>query len=152
MTRTHALRWLQRGAIAAVIGWLYASLITASAAGPASAGAPLPVKAVGAIGFTVSDMTRAIAFYTDVLPFTKVSDHEVAGRPYELLTGIFGARSRIVRLRLGTEEIELTEFLAPKGRPIATDMRANDRAFQHIAIVVSDITQAYARLRERGVQ
>ena len=79
-----------------------------------------------------------------VLPFAKVSDREVSGRPYELLTGVFGARSRVVTLRLGSEEIELTEFLAPKGRPIAADVRANDRLFQHIAIVVSDIATAYA--------
>jgi catechol 2,3-dioxygenase-like lactoylglutathione lyase family enzyme len=101
---------------------------------------------------TVSDMDRALAFYTTVLPFEKVSDREVSGRPYELLSGIFGARSRLVRLRLGSEEIELTEFLAPKGRPIPPDMRGNDRLFQHIAIVVNDMTKAYATLRAHGVE
>ena len=118
----------------------------------APSAALLPVSAVETIGFTVSDMDRALAFYTGVLPFTRVSEHELSGRPYELLTGIFGARSRVVRLRLGTEEIELTEFLAPKGRPMPVDLRANDRLFQHMAIVVSDMSQAYARLREHGVE
>ena len=66
--------------------------------------------------------------------------------------GVFGARSRVASLRLGSEEIELTEFLAPKGRPIPADMRANDRAFQHIAIVVSDIAKAYGVLREHGIE
>jgi catechol 2,3-dioxygenase-like lactoylglutathione lyase family enzyme len=113
---------------------------------------PLKVTAVDAIGFTVSDMDRALAFYTGVLLFSKVSDQELSGRPYELLTGVFGARSRVVRLRLGAEEVELTEFLAPKGRPIAPDMRANDRLFQHIAIVVSDISKAYALLRQHDVE
>jgi catechol 2,3-dioxygenase-like lactoylglutathione lyase family enzyme len=114
--------------------------------------APLAVTAVDAVGMTVSDMDRALAFYTTVLPFEKVSDREVSGRPYELLSGIFGARSRLVRLRLGSEEIELTEFLAPKGRPIPPDMRGNDRLFQHIAIVVNDMTKAYAILRAHGVE
>ena len=95
---------------------------------------------------------RFLTFYTGVLPFSKVSDRELSGRPYELLTGIFGARSRVVRLRLGSEEIELTEFLAPKGRPIPPDIRANDRVFQHIAIVVSDIDLAYARLQSHAVE
>jgi catechol 2,3-dioxygenase-like lactoylglutathione lyase family enzyme len=81
-----------------------------------------------------------------------VSDSEVSGRPYELLSGIFGARSRVVRLRLGSEEIELTEFLAPKGRPIPPDLRGNDRLFQHVAIVVSDMAQAYASLRAHAVE
>src|SRR5262245_18395332 len=89
----------------------------------------LPVTAVDAVGFTVSDMDRALAFYTGVLQFTKLSEHEVWGRQYELLSGLFGARSRVVRLRLGTEQIELTEFVAPKGRPIPADVRANDRIF-----------------------
>jgi catechol 2,3-dioxygenase-like lactoylglutathione lyase family enzyme len=113
---------------------------------------PLPVTAVDAVGFTVSDMDRALPFYTGVLPFSKISDHEVSGRPYELLSGLFGARARVVRLRLGSEEIELTEFLAPKGRPIPADLRANDRVFQHIAIVVTDITKAYQALREHRIE
>src|SRR5688572_12956900 len=112
----------------------------------------VPVTAVDSIGMTVADMTRAVEFYTSVLSFEKVSDVEVSGREYELLSGVFGARMRVVRLRLGDESIELTEFLAPKGRPVPADMRPNDRAFQHIAIIVSDMGKAYARLREAGVE
>ena len=74
------------------------------------------------------------------------------GREYELMEGVFGARMRIVRSALGDESIELTEYLAPKGRPIPADMRANDRVFQHIAIIVSDMDQAYARLRQFRLQ
>lgn len=114
--------------------------------------APLPVTRVDSVGFTVSDLTRALAFYTGVLPFVKVSETELFGRPYELLTGVFGTRSRVARLRLGVEEIELTEFLAPKGRPMPSDVRANDRIFQHIAIVVSNLANAYALLRRHRVE
>ena len=113
---------------------------------------PLPVTAVDAVGFTVSDLDRALAFYTGVLSFTTVSSHEASGRPYDLLTGLFGAHSRVVRLRLGAEEIELTEFLTPKGRPMPPDARSNDRSFQHIAIVVSDMTKAYEALRAHHVK
>lgn len=127
-----------------------AALLSQSAA--AKGGAPLQVTAVAVVGFNVSDMDRAVAFYTGVLPFVKVSDREISGRTYELLTGVFGARSRVVTLRLGSEEIELTEFLAPRGRPMPADLRANDHLFQHIAIVVSDITKAYTVLREHGVE
>ena len=116
------------------------------------AGAAVPVTALDSVGMTVSDMDRAIEFYTSVLSFEKVSEAEVAGREYELLSGVFGARMRIARLRLGDETIELTEFLAPRGRPLPDDMRPNDRAFQHIAIIVSDMPRAYARLRQAGVE
>jgi catechol 2,3-dioxygenase-like lactoylglutathione lyase family enzyme len=114
--------------------------------------ASLSVSSVQSVGMTVSDMDRAVNFYTQVLSFTKNSDIELAGREYELLSGVFGARMRVVRLTLGEESIELTEFLAPKGRPVPADMRPNDRGFQHIAVIVSDMDRAYARLREAGVE
>ena len=123
------------------------------AAGTGARRDPGPIAgAVEAVGFTVSDMERAIAFYRDVLTFEKISDVEVAGDSYERVTGVFGARARIVRMRLGEELIELTEYLAPRGRPIPADSRSQDRWFQHIAIIVSDMDRAYARLRAHRVQ
>jgi len=110
------------------------------------------VQAVDAVGMTVSDMDRAVDFYTKVLTFEKVSEVEVAGDEYEHLYGVFGLRIRVVRLQLGDEFIELTDYLAPEGRPIPGDMRSNDKWFQHIAIVVSDMDKAYQRLREFKVQ
>jgi len=115
--------------------------------------APTPlVAAVDAVGMTVSDMDRSVAFFSKVLTFEKVSDTEVLGSAYEHLQGVFGLRMRVVRMRLGDEFIELTEYLAPKGRPIPVDSQSNDRWFQHIAIVVSDMNQAYQRLRHHKVQ
>src|SRR5438046_4013679 len=81
-----------------------------------------------------------------------MSYSEVAGEYYGQLGGVFGLRMRVVRMKLGDEFIELTEYLAPKGRPIPVDSRSNDRWFQHIAIIVSDMGKAYARLRESKVE
>jgi len=97
-------------------------------------------------------MDRAVEFYSRVLSFKKVCDTEIAGETYENLEGVFGVRMRVVRLRLGDEFIELTEYLAPKGRPIAAGARSNDRSFQHIAIIVSDMDKAYAWLRQNKVE
>jgi len=108
--------------------------------------------AVDAVGMTVSDMDRAVDFYSRVLSFEKTSDVEVSGDAYEHLEGLFGLRMRVVRMRLGDESIELTEYLTPKGRPIPVDSHSNDRWFQHIAIIVSDIGRAYALLRQNHVQ
>src|SRR6266566_2066495 len=113
---------------------------------------PALVEGVDAIGITVSDMDRAVDFYSKVLTFEKVSDTEVAGEIYEHLEGVFGLRIRVVRMRLGDEYIELTEYLTPKGRPIPADTRSNDRWFQHIAIIVSDMDRAYQWLRQHQVQ
>jgi catechol 2,3-dioxygenase-like lactoylglutathione lyase family enzyme len=110
------------------------------------------VTTVDSVGMTVSDMNRAIAFYSQVLTFKKVSDVEVLGTEYEQLQGLFGVRLRVVRMQLGSELIELTEYLTPKGKPFPIDSRSNDRWFQHIAIVTRDMDKAYQRLRSFKVQ
>jgi catechol 2,3-dioxygenase-like lactoylglutathione lyase family enzyme len=110
-----------------------------------------PKVVVESVGMTVSDIDRAVAFYS-ALTFRKVSDVEVLGEQYEHLEGVFGARMRIVRMQLGNEYLDLTEYLAPRGRPIPTDSRSNDLWFQHIAIVVRDMDQAFEKLRALKVQ
>ncbi len=49
---------------------------------------------VESIGMTVSDMDRAVEFYS-ALTFQKISDVEVLGEEFEHLEGVFGARMRI---------------------------------------------------------
>ena len=132
---------------------LATALLLGGAAGLApQAAAQGVVRGVGPVGMTVADADRSIAFYSQVLGFEQVSDVEVWGREYEQLQGVFGLRMRVVRMRLGDESIELTEYLTPKGRPMPPDSRGNDRWFQHVAIIVSDMDRAYARLREHRVQ
>jgi len=110
------------------------------------------VRSVESVGVTVSNMDRSVEFYGRVLSFAKISDMELAGNEYEHLEGVFGLRMRVVRMQLGSEFIELTEYLAPKGRPVPPDSRSNDRWFQHIAIITSDMDKAYAWLRQNAVQ
>ena len=117
----------------------------------ASIFAQSPKVAVESIGMTVSDMDRSVEFYS-ALTFQKVKDVEVSGEQYEHLEGVFGARMRIVRMQLGKEFLDLTQYLAPLGRPIPTDSRSNDLWFQHIAIVVRDMDQAFEKLRALKVQ
>lgn len=124
-----------------------------------TAGAPLAqtpqapvVEAVEAVGMTVADMERSVRFYSGVLSFEKVSDVEVAGSDYEHLQGVFGLRMRVVRMRLGEEGIALTEYLAPRGRPMPADSRSHDRWFQHIALIVSDRDRAYQWLRQHKIE
>ena len=113
---------------------------------------PVAVQAVASVGTTVADLARSVRFFVDVLGFEREGEVvELAGRPYELLHGVFGARLRVARLRLGREHLELTEYAAPAGRAYPEDTRGNDRWFQHIAIITSDMDAAYARLREHGV-
>jgi catechol 2,3-dioxygenase-like lactoylglutathione lyase family enzyme len=126
-----------------LIAWLWFALGVANAA-------PL-VERLDSVGIPVTDADRSRAFYHSVLGFRVVADREVHGEAYERLFGVFGVRLRSVRMALGEEHIELMQFLAPRGRSLPADTRSNDLWFQHIAIIVSDMDAAYARLREHRV-
>ena len=132
--------------LAAVWVWLAATVA------PAPVQHPPLLEGVDAISMTVSNMDRAVDFYSRVLTFEKISDVEVAGESYEHLEGVFGLRMRVVRMKLGDESIELVEYLAPRGRLVPSDSRSNDLWFQHIAIIVSDMDMAYLWLHQHNVE
>jgi len=101
------------------------------------------VTGVETVGFTVADADRSSAFYVRALDFAKVSDDTKS---------VNGSRVRVVRMQLGEEQIELTQYLNAPGKPFPADSRGNDRWFQHVAIITRDMDKAYARLRENHVR
>ena len=131
---------------------LSAGLAQAAKAQPGTPSFRAKTVSIGPILTTVGDMDRSVDFYSRVLTFEKVSDREVAGDEVEHLFGVFGARVRLVEMKLGDESIELAQFLAPQGRPIPLDSRSNDLWFQHIAVIVSDMDRAYRILRQNNVE
>jgi catechol 2,3-dioxygenase-like lactoylglutathione lyase family enzyme len=138
---------VRRGAV------LVAALVLAAwLGGPRADGAPPRVSAVGPIGLTVASVERSAAFYADVLGFEKISDVEVTGAPWERLQGIPALRLRVVGLRLGGEELRLMEYVGARERPAPAASRSHDRWFQHVAIIVTDMDRAYARLAAAGVE
>lgn len=144
-------------AAAVAVAWSDGGAGDLPRAAPEAAPGMLPPHAapdgVAAVGFTVSDLDRSTAFYRDVLGFAPDGEPvEAHGDAFERRTGVFAARARIARLRLGDERIELTEYLAPAGSPFPSDARPDDLSFQHIAIVTSDMARAYAHLRAHRVR
>ena len=111
----------------------------------------MQIAAIASVNLTIADMERSLSFYIDVLGCKKICDREVAGVECDRLYGLPNVRLRVVQLQLGKETIELIEFLTPKGRPIPADSRSHDRWFQHLAIVVSDMSKAYQHLRQHWV-
>ena len=89
------------------------------------------VVEIGRVVIPVSDLDRAAKFYATALTF-------------EADEG--GATSGVV-MRLGGEAIEL---MPAHGRKLPPDSRSNDRWFQHLAIVVSDIDRAYSQVLQAG--
>ncbi|MGD1918234.1 MAG: VOC family protein [Pleurocapsa sp.] len=110
------------------------------------------MPSIKSVGMTVSDIERSVKFYEEVLSFKKTKDIEVWGEDWEKLLGVFGLRIKIVEMESGDEKISLIEYLTPQGRPIPIDSKSNDRIFQHIAIVVTDIDLAYQHLRKYKVK
>ena len=76
----------------------------------------------------VRDLERMSAFYVGALGFSRIREQPGA-----------------VGLRLGAQEIELVRQ-PPQAPPYPTPRSANDPWFQHFAIVVADMTAAYAQL------
>ena len=133
--------------------WLTVTLTGWVAVTPLFANNTSVVMAVESIGMTVSDMDRSVAFYSDVLAFKPISDVEVAGPEYDQLWGIFGVRARVVKMQLGEQQLELTQYVAPPDvRPIPVPSYCNDLWFQHFAIVVRDMEAAWAQLRKHHVR
>jgi catechol 2,3-dioxygenase-like lactoylglutathione lyase family enzyme len=103
---------------------------------------------IARVSLTTAAPERAEAFYRDAFGFTTVERGERSGPAFASLTEVEGGAS-IVVLRLGDQEIELVRFAEP-GRPYPALRASNDPWFQHMAIVVSDMRAAYARLAAVG--
>lgn len=136
----------------AALRWaLLLLVVLGSARGPVAVAEAL-VGGVDSVGIPVTDAERSIAFYTQVLQFHAVADRTVGGTAYDRLFGVQGLRLRAVRLQLGGDSIELLQYRSPSGRPVPADARSDDRWFEHIAIIVSDMDRAYGWLRDHHVR
>jgi catechol 2,3-dioxygenase-like lactoylglutathione lyase family enzyme len=116
---------------------------------PAAPAAPAPaigLPAVRGLFITVSDLDASLALFRG-LDFELVDERYLAGSVLEAFVGIPRAELRLAHLRLGAETVLLGEFVAPKGRRIPQEVRANDAIFQHMAIVVRDMDLAFERVR-----
>lgn len=100
---------------------------------------------IARVSFTTADADGAETFYRSVFGFERVASYACKGRHVAELMGIACDEYRATVLQLGNEEISLLAF-APPGRPYPTRRASDDPWFQHIAIVVSDMAAAYARL------
>jgi len=96
---------------------------------------------------TAADVDRLAGFYGDALGFERGAVKERGGPAFTRLMGVADGQARAVLLRLGHQTVELLAFATP-GKPYPADVPGNDLAFQHLAIVVSDMQAAYARLRQ----
>ena len=107
---------------------------------------------ITAIALTVADIELSVRFYTQALGFVIVEDLTFERSSYDKLASIPKSRVRLVTLQLGSEYIELIQYLDLEAKPIPQDSQSNDLWFQHLAIVVSDMDRAYQHLQNFDIK
>ncbi|MFI5334885.1 MAG: VOC family protein [Chlamydiales bacterium] len=98
------------------------------------------MSVVKAVNFVVSDLMKMTKFFEELLEFTLVDIREEKS---DLFPGLQMKRAR---LKLGSHEIYLTQFINQQTKPLPKESISSDLSFQHIAIVVSDMEKAYEKL------
>ena len=98
---------------------------------------------------TVADMERSQAFYR-AFGLELLSDREVEGDYVEVITGVPGAHIRIVHLTGYEHNVELLQYLQPRG---ADRSRAfQDTGSAHLCFLTDDLDAECERLFAAGVR
>ena len=105
-----------------------------------------PDAVIQRITLVVSELDHAVDDYTRTLGCTLEERGDVE-RSLTRVLCLREAHGRRAVLRLGRERIELLEFTDSAGRPYPPDSTSTDLWFQHMAIVVSDMTYAYRQVK-----
>jgi catechol 2,3-dioxygenase-like lactoylglutathione lyase family enzyme len=117
-----------------------------------SSPASVTVTNVGCPNISVSSLEKSISFFEKTLDFKLMRKAEDVSLLIRSAPGMpQNSSGHSVRLSLGDECIDLTEYKNPKSAEFAKDSHGNDLWFEHIAIVVSDMDKAYARLKDARV-
>jgi catechol 2,3-dioxygenase-like lactoylglutathione lyase family enzyme len=102
---------------------------------------------VRSLALTVSDLDRSIELF-QALDFRLQDQDYLRSKAFAVWAGVQGVEARVARLELGSEQIELRQFVIPLGRSIPADTKSNDQIFQHMAIVVRDMDEAFLRVQK----
>lgn len=84
-------------------------------------------------------------FYQAAFGFVETGAFSLTGPAFANLIGIAGGTLSGITLRLGEQDIALIA-IQPPGKPYPAAIAGWNSLFQHIAIVVTDMAKAYARL------
>jgi len=109
------------------------------------------IKSIHHTGISVSNMENSLKFYRDLIGMKVVKDVMVSGKEIGEVNNLDEARVRIVILELNGVQIELLEFLSPRGKPLAKKIRSYDHAITHIAFEVDNIDETYNQWVAKGI-
>lgn len=110
------------------------------------------IQGIDHLNIVVADMGRALAFYTEVLGFTKTREAHLEGEWIERIVGLRGVKAHAVFIVPpgGEPRIELLQYHAPPGATLPENSRANTLGLRHFALRTTDIVAMTARLRAAG--
>jgi catechol 2,3-dioxygenase-like lactoylglutathione lyase family enzyme len=109
------------------------------------------VTGVGHTGITVSDMTRSVHFYRDVLGFECSNPVHIAGPGAGPFVGLDVAEMDIVFVRVPGHLIELLCYTKPDKR-FKSQLRPCDAGMLHICLKVLNIDGVLEAMRECGIE
>lgn len=109
------------------------------------------IERIESVTRTVTDLGIAERFYRAAMDFITVGHAEEATGAEMALLGIHDGRMFRQEMRLGEQRITLLRF-DPPGEAYPTSSTSTDLWFQHCAVVVSDMAQAYDRVMVAGAR
>jgi glyoxylase I family protein len=111
------------------------------------------VKSLHHTGIGVRDMEVSLRFYRDLLGLEVTADMEVEGPIVDDITGLKGAKVRIVHLKCGDGlELELFHYTKPSSSKFPKDFKQCDGGVIHIALLVDNLMELYKKLTAHGVK
>jgi catechol 2,3-dioxygenase-like lactoylglutathione lyase family enzyme len=105
-----------------------------------------PITVIDRVTLIVSDLDLAEDDYVKTFGFS-IEQRDGIDPSLAQVLRLPHVRGRRSVLRLGGERIELLEFTDSPGRPYPPGSTSTDLWFQHMAIVVNDMTEAHQRVR-----
>ena len=101
-------------------------------------------------GFTVSDLSRSIKYYRDVLGMELIRESERSNLPsYDHMLGFKDVKLRVGLLKdSGGNLLELFQYVNPPSTP--RELKNNFVGASHVAFEVEDIDETYERLKQNG--
>ena len=106
--------------------------------------------------FTVSDIEKSVAWYTDVLGLELVGRQRQNNKYTQTLVGMTEAVLEVARFQIpiaplapSDHMLELVQYVAPIGQVIP--LKTNSPGVAHLAFLVSDIVERFNRLSNLGV-
>ncbi len=110
------------------------------------------VKSIRHAGIVVSDMTKSLEFYRDLLGMEVWADFEDKSAYAQAVTGVPNAHIWMVKLQAKDGgSVELLKYLSHP-QPIPEPRRSCDVGINHVALHVDDIDSLYEKLKQHHIR